>query len=101
MSDESVSSDSEEADEDRQSEEWPVLRLLFELFEALRRWCLPFDRFHECRSEARVSTSDESEVEQTRAGVGLSAVGKPTTGPRLEPLAWSQVVGWGRGLPPC
>ena len=53
------------------------------------------------RSGARVSASDESEVEQMWAGVGLPVVGKPTAGPRPEPLAWSQVIGWGQGLPPC
>ena len=95
----SASSDSEEADDDRQSEEWLVLRLLLELIEASRRWRLPFDRFRECRLETQVSASDESEVERTCDGVGLPAGDKPTVGPRLEPLAWSQVVGW--GLPPC
>ena len=88
------------------SEDRPVLRLLLELIEGSRRWRLPFDRVRECRSEARVSASDESEVEQTRAGVGLptgggGGGGKPTAGPRPEPLAWSQVVAWGWGLPPC
>ena len=97
---ESVSSDSEDNDEDCQSGEWPVLRLLLELLGASRRWRLPLDRLGGGRSEGLVSAADESEAKGLRTVVGLPE-GKPVVVPRPESLACSQAKGWGRGLPPC
>ena len=97
----SASSDSEEEDEDRQSGEWLVLRLLLELLGASRRWRLPLDRLRGCRSEGLPSAADKSEAEGLQTVVGLPVVGKSVVIPRPEPLACSQAKGWGWGLPPC
>ena len=59
---ESASSDSEEDDEDCQSEEWLVLRLLLDLLGASRQWRLPLDRLHGGRSKGLPSAADESEA---------------------------------------
>ena len=56
----SVSSDSEEEDEGRQTRGWLVLRLLLGLFGASRRWRFPLDRLRGCRSEGSPSAVDES-----------------------------------------
>ena len=56
----SVSSDSEEEDEGRQTRVWLVLRLLLGLLRALRKWRLPLDRLHGCRSEGSPSAADAS-----------------------------------------
>ena len=93
---ESASSDSDEDDEDCQSGEWLVLRVLLELLGVSRRWRLPLDRLHGGRSEGLPSAADKSEAEGLRTMVGL-----PVEVPRPEPLACSQAKGWGRGLPPC
>ena len=100
MSDDSVSSDSEEEDEGRQAGVWLDLRLLLGLLRALRRWRLPLDRLRGCRSEGPPSAADGSWAKGLRTMVGLPTMGKPAVVARLEPLAWSQAKGWGRGLPP-
>ena len=92
----SASSDSEEEDEDRQSGEWLVLRLLLELLGSSRRWRLPLDQLRGCRSERLPSAADELEAEGLR-----TVVGKPIVVPRPEQLACSQAKGWGRWVSPC
>ena len=92
----SVSSDSEEEDEGRQTEGWLVLHLLLGLLGASRRWRLPLDRLQGCRSEGPPLPADESYSKGLQ-----TVVGKPAVVARLEPLACSQAKGWGWGLPPC
>ena len=60
VSRDSVSSDSEEEDEGRQTGVWLVLRLLSRLLRASRRCRLPLDRLRGCRSEGPLSAADVS-----------------------------------------
>ena len=97
----SVSSDSAEEDDGRQTGGWLVLCLLLGLSEPRDGGaCLSIGSAGaDLRGHLRLPTNRRPEGLWTV--VGLPAVGKPDVVARLEPLACSQAKGWGRELTPC